>query len=143
MAADRFRRLDYRKTDVARLRHARCRRETEIHAAARPLTPARFDERLDRIDKSVSEILVRGGRVVFIRLPSSGAVAQMEARTWPRAAYWDRLAARTRARTIHYKDHPQLEGFDCPDGSHLGVDDARRFSVALVEVLKEEMGDKR
>jgi hypothetical protein len=135
MTAERFRRLDYRKVDVDRLRHSRQRREEARVAAARPLSE-RFEQRMGQIESSVQAIQKRGGQVIFLRLPSSGAVRELEARAWPRACYWDRLSAATRARTIHFEDFPQLAGFVCPDGSHLGVEDARRFTEALVGILR-------
>jgi hypothetical protein len=136
MAPDRFRRLDTQKADLEQLRLARRRREAAIHAAARPLPPEPFEKRLARIEASVAAIQRRGGRVIFLRLPSSGAVREMEERTWPRTRYWDRLAAGTAAWPLHFEDHPQLTAFECPDDSHLGADDARRFTRELVGILR-------
>jgi hypothetical protein len=137
MSLDRSRALDYSKVDIDALRRARERRQQAVSAAARPLPPERFDERLARIAGWVDAIRSRGGRVVFLRMPSSGAVRDLERGTWPRSLYWDRLAAAVGARSIHYEDHPRLAEFKCPDGSHLGAEDARRFSRELLEVLRE------
>ena len=134
MTADRFRRLDYRRADIDRLRHSLEQREKARAAAAHPLTDL-FEQRLEQIESSVQAIHGRGGQVIFLRLPSSGAVRALEARTWPRSRYWDRLSAATCARTIHFADYPQLANFECADGSHLGAEDRRRFTAALVEIL--------
>ena len=37
---------------------------------------------------------------------------------------------------IHFEDYPGLSGYDCPDGSHLDVRDARKFTRALVRILR-------
>jgi hypothetical protein len=145
MARDRSRALHYERTDADALRRARERRERAVRAAAHPLAPRDFTERLRRIGGWVDAIRARGGRIVFLRLPSSGEVRELERLGWPRERYWDRLAAVcTAARSIHFEDEPLLAGFNCPDGSHLGAEDARRFSRALVRILKDgARGERR
>ena len=143
MSLDRCRVLDYSRVDIDALRQAAERRQQATGTAARPLSPERFGERLERIAGWVDAIRSRGGRVVFLRLPSSGVVRDLERRTWPRERYWDRLTAAVSARTLHWEDDPRLAGFECPDGSHLGAEDARRFSRLLVEVLREGFSEEK
>ncbi len=73
--------------------------------------------------------------MIFIRFPSTGMVRQLENQTWPREKYWDNLVANTRAGAIHFEDYPSLSEFDCPDGSHLDMRDAKIFTRSLAEIL--------
>jgi hypothetical protein len=128
MRPDRYRAMDFSLADMDRVLRGRIRREKEFQAKASPLSEERFMGKVMRINQMVQKIESRGGRVVFIRLPSTGIVRQLEDQTWPREKYWDVLAANTQAGAIHFKDYPSLSGFDCPDGSHLDVRDAAEIS---------------
>ncbi len=138
MRPDRYRPMDFTKTDVDRIRRGRIEREKEFQEKAQPLSQQRFMEKVARIDNMVKKIEDRGGRVVFIRFPSTGVVRELESKSWPRQKYWDVLAANTQAKTIHFEDYPTLSQFECPDGSHLDVRDAEAFTRALVEILKDQ-----
>jgi len=41
----------------------------------------------------------------------------------------------TSAGTLHFADHPEFSGFDCPDGSHLDHRAAITYTRILAEVL--------
>jgi hypothetical protein len=85
----------------------------------------------------VEAIRRRGGDVVFVRLPASGSLRQLEDTTYPDAAGTIESLA---ARGIHVVDstkEPTLSGFDCPDESHLDEDDAERFSASLARILRD------
>jgi len=142
MRDDRYRPADYAETDLAELREARIKRQREIIEAARPLAPEEFDARIGEIDSMVRKIRERGGDVVFLRLPSTGGILDLEERTWPRGRYWDRFAAKISARTLHFADYPALSRLDCPDGSHLDFHDAKIFTAALASLLGLEKGGK-
>lgn len=135
MRMDRYRPADYSRTDIERLRLARVRRQQEIVDAARPLKEKEFQYRIEQIEGMVGKIRQRGGKVVFLRLPSSGETFDLEEQTWPRNKYWDRFAAKISARTLHFADYPALASFNCPDGSHLGYRDAESFTRFLVKIL--------
>lgn len=83
----------------------------------------------------IAAIRARGGDVVFVRFPASGNYLVREQSIWPRAAYWDRLLAVTAARGIHFQDHPSLNGFECPEWSHLTVADAASFTRGLAPLV--------
>jgi hypothetical protein len=138
MRPDRYRAMDFSLTDPERILRGRIQREKEFQAKASPLSEERFMEKVSRIDQMVQKIENRGGRVIFLRLPSTGTVRLLEDQTWPRDKYWDVLAANTRAGAIHFEDYPSLSIFDCPDGSHLDVRDAVKFTRSLAEILLEE-----
>jgi hypothetical protein len=54
----------------------------------------------------------------------------------PKAQFWDVLATRTRAVTVHFKDYPELAKFPCPDTSHIASKDGPEFTHALLEILR-------
>lgn len=84
---------------------------------------------------AVGKLRARGVSVVFIRPPSSGDFLMWENRDLPRANTWDVLLARTGAPGIHFEDHPELQGFELPEWSHLAAADKPRFTEALVRVI--------
>ncbi len=88
--------------------------------------------RLKYLDSLVRAIQDRGGRVIFVVMPASGMVRDIERCRYPRSQFWDRLVAQTSARTIHFEDVPSLRDFECPDGSHLDYRDQIRFTEALI-----------
>lgn len=89
---------------------------------------------LSDFEAAVTEIQARGGKVLLLTMPTSGLVSEIDERRYPRHLYWDRLVAATSAQTLHWQDHPELSGFDCPDGSHLDRRDRVRFTEAVVRV---------
>ncbi len=90
---------------------------------------------LNQTKEHVEKIRSRGGQVIFLRLPSTGTVREMENKYTPRAGYWDRILKVTGAPGIHFEDHPQLTGFDCPEWSHLTKEDATEFTRRLMPLL--------
>lgn len=89
-------------------------------------------QRLEYLESLIRMIQDRGGQVVFVVMPASGMVRDIEQRRYPRPRFWDRLVAQTSARTVHFEDFPALRDFVCPDGSHLDYRDQVRFTAALV-----------
>lgn len=92
---------------------------------------------IERVRAAVQRIQARGGKVVFIRYPAGGRIAELEARVWPRERYWDALAALPGVIGMHHADHAGLRGFVPPEDSHLTRSDRIKFTTALIELLKE------
>lgn len=88
-----------------------------------------------RAVKAVATLRARGVQVLFVRHPSSGPVLDGENKGFPRAATWDALLQRTANAGIHFADHPELQGYDIPEWSHLSAADARRYTAALHGVV--------
>ncbi|HUJ63437.1 MAG TPA: hypothetical protein VLX92_33290 [Kofleriaceae bacterium] len=84
----------------------------------------------------VARIRARGGDVVIVHLPISGGLAARVDAEYPRAAYWDQLAAHSGARTIHFRDVPAMAHLVCPDEMHLDERDQATFTRALVGALR-------
>lgn len=132
--ADRTRYANYALADVARLRRA----HAVDYAAGGTQTPSELEARLAEaleLEPAIAQIQARGGQVVYLRMPTCGPRWLADEALYPKARFWDRLAAQTRAVAIHFQDHPALAGFECPDLSHLDSKDGPRFTRGLVEVL--------
>jgi hypothetical protein len=134
---DRSVRADYRRTDVAALAEYR---EQVTREEFRGVDADCLDRDLRDLEEAVARIQGRGGRVVFLMMPVSGVIREIEDERFPRARYWDVLVARTKAVTIHYADYPSMQ-FTCPEGSHLDLRDSPAFTRALVDVLRQKLGE--
>lgn len=95
------------------------------------------DKQLARAAAAVAKLRARGVPVVFVRAPSTGRWLEMEQAAFPRASTWDALLAATGAGGIHFEDHPQLQGYDLPEWSHLSGSEADRFTTAIVPLLEQ------
>jgi hypothetical protein len=102
----------------------------------------------DRIEKTragVERLHSKGGRVVFIRFPSTGGLKELEDKLTPRQPFWDALLEATRCPGIHFEDYESLRGFDCPEWSHLSAEDAadfsRRLAPLIIEALRSAGGE--
>ena len=90
------------------------------------------------IKKAVDKIRGRGGQVVFVRPPSSGAYKTAEAIVYPRSEYWDKLLTYTNTPGIHYADYRETSNFICPEWSHLSLTDAAIYTKSLALTLQNE-----
>jgi len=94
-----------------------------------------MDVQFGRLAAAVTTIKERGGRVVFVRPPSTGDLRELEMKFSPREGVWDRMVAETGAPGIHFEDHVELSQFQCPEWSHLTAADAVVYSQALVPMI--------
>ena len=136
MHADRSIELDFRLVDdLERLREMslasfRMRYDALVNPA-----PVELDRDLKEINLAVSRIQDRGGQVVFLRMPSSGARLELEEEYHPKAKYWDRFAAISSGICIHWSELRNALEWKCPDDSHLDCSEAVAFTDALVDEL--------
>lgn len=91
-----------------------------------------------QIGQTAERIRARGGQVIFVAMPSSGMVREIERRRYPRDRFWDRFVAESGLPGIHSDHEPELRGYECPDGSHLDVRDKGRYTSALADVMKRK-----
>jgi hypothetical protein len=111
-------------------------RKLRAHIATlRPKDNAAYLREVDRLLRASAAIEARGGHVRFVAMPTSGLVREAESAFFPRAEFYDRLAARAGGRALHSADVPALARFQCPDGSHLDYRDRAAFTEALVDAL--------
>lgn len=99
-----------------------------------PPTIERYLEMGNKVESYVQKIQARGGKVIIVNFPMSGEVAELTETAFPKEQFWDVFAAATSAKTIHYKDYPQLQ-FECPDESHLAAKDTPIFTENLVSII--------
>lgn len=133
---DRSRPADYSLVDTRALSNVRVESWSRRFEEHPPPPPAEWLALTDDAERWVARIHARGGKVAFVRFPTSGALLELEQRIWPKPLYWDAWSARTHAVTIHFLDVPELAGFTCPEHSHLDQRDAPAFTAALLDELE-------
>jgi hypothetical protein len=105
-------------------------------STASPISEFQLRKNLIRIEECVSRIEARGGRVVFLRLPVSGKMRELEERNFPKSKFWDAFRQSSSAQFVDFDDYPSLRCFRCGDGSHLDRRDRQPFSRALAQALR-------
>lgn len=103
------------------------------HAA--PYSEAEFNPVVNYIRTLVDMLRTKGASVYFVRLPTDGAVRELEEAMFPRERFWDVLEASVDATFIHYEAYPQLSGFVSHDGSHIDASQIVEFTNQLSDVL--------
>lgn len=103
-----------------------------------PPQPSKFLEIVHKIEGYVEKIQARGGKVIIVNFPLSGELEKLNDIAFPKKDFWDVFTKQSSARTIHYKDYPQLQ-FECSDGSHLDAKDTPQFTEALVEIIRKDL----
>ncbi|MGZ3236438.1 MAG: hypothetical protein ACXU8A_03590 [Burkholderiaceae bacterium] len=83
----------------------------------------------------VAKVEAHGGRVLFLVMPSSGMVREIEERRYPVGKFWKPFIEMIGVRSIRSADHELLQNFTCPDGSHLDMRDRARFTLAMTYAL--------
>lgn len=138
--ADRTQYADYSKSGVAKQKKRQVDK-VEKRMERPGATQKIADDWLARamqIEPYVEKIQARGGVVVFVRMPTCDERWELDQHDSPKDRFWDRFAAATKAVTVHFKDYPELSGFECPDTSHLDSKDAPAFTRGLVTVLQRK-----
>ena len=105
-----------------------------------PISGAPLDSVLQTIKIATDKIQSRGGKILFVRTPSSGPFKEKEAIGFPREKYWDRILSVTGCPGIHYQDFPEISQYQCPEFSHLSPTDAIDFTKHFVRILQEHHG---
>jgi len=119
---------------------------TDKKKPGRVITPEQFKKIfMDHVEgvlaktkEHVAMIEKRGGRVIFLRFPSSGRVRELENQFFPRPVFYDRLVAAS-GNHIHFEDHSELQGFLLPEWSHLTRADATEYTRRLMPLIKPLM----
>ncbi|MEQ8352908.1 MAG: hypothetical protein RH862_15580 [Leptospiraceae bacterium] len=97
---------------------------------------------VNRTAALVGKIQDRGGKVIFVRFPSTGPLRELESKFTPRPFFWDPMIQISGAPGIHFEDYAQLQGFDCPEGSHLSAEGAREFTERLTPLLQKKLSGR-
>ena len=101
------------------------------------------NEQIDRAARAIRALRKRGVQVVFVRPPSTGQYYAFEEQALPRAKTWALLLQRTATPGIHFEDHPQLQGYDLPEWSHLSARDAKRFTAELAPLVDRSFRERQ
>lgn len=133
---DRSIAADYQRADAAALAARVVGNLRASYASREQPSPAAWAEQTAEVRPWVDAIHKRGGQVIFVRFPVTGDSWSIHDQAYPRADYWDRLSELSGATTLHFRDHPQLADFTCPDTSHLDERDTPRFTAALIDELE-------
>ena len=91
-----------------------------------------------RVKTSVTKIKERGGKVIFVRTPSSGGYGTHEPISYPRKEYYDKLLELTGSPGIHFQDYPETKDLVCPEWSHLSRADAIKYTSSLITIMKDK-----
>lgn len=135
--SDRSKCANYSLTDIEKVRSDRIKRVSDKLAEV-IVSPEVWMQDLEHVEKWVKKIQQRGGRVVFVRFPTSDEHWAIDEKYFPRELYWDRMAEFTSAETIHFADYPSLSHFHLPDTSHLDCKDKPQFTNALLDILEDK-----
>jgi len=102
-----------------------------------PVTGEALQAIFDEVKTAVDKIRSRGGKVIFVRTPSSGPFWQGEQMGYPREKYWDALIKYVNVEGLHFKDYPGTADMICPEWSHLSPADAVIYTHHLINLLKQ------
>jgi hypothetical protein len=105
-----------------------------------PMSEKDFTAILDQVKAAVHKIQARGGKVLFVRMPSDGDLWEFEQKAFPREKFWDRLLKHTGATGIHFADYPQLADIPCIEWSHLAPAEAKTFTREFIPLLQQTTG---
>ena len=97
--------------------------------------PEEKQRAVDQSKRDVEKLRARGVEVVFIRSPSAGLYYEHELQAFPRKGTWEPLLKATGAYGIHFDDHPDMQGLEVPEWSHLSRASATVFTRAYVGLL--------
>lgn len=103
-----------------------------------PMNGKDLDSTIQSVKRDVDKIRARGGDVLFVRPPSTGALWAFEQHNFSRKLYWDRLLAETGCKGIFFTDYPDMAKLDCPELSHLSPAGAITYTSSLVNALEKE-----
>jgi hypothetical protein len=101
----------------------------------KPYDNRQFIEGMDYVKSLINVIHGRGGRVVFVQMPTSGMVKEIDDKQFPSAQFWDVFVSHIGVPVLSADEIAKSDTFTCPDGSHLDFRDKARFSTVLGKFL--------
>ncbi len=113
------------------MRQSRAKRAVKI-------TPEEWLKEIMTTEPLVQKIHARGGRVIFLRMPTTKEYLAVEYQQYPKSDYWDKFEAATSAETIHFEDVAAMKTFILPDRSHINMPDRTRFTNVLSVAMKQK-----
>lgn len=126
---------DYQRMDVVAHREWRLQRVRSSYQRWGAPPPADWRKKGLRLLQAADTIQKRGGKVVFVRYPTSGEYWELDRKHYPREKYWDTFVAGRTPPAIHFQDLPKSRLLECPDASHLDYRDKALFTNELLDIL--------
>ncbi|MDT0553395.1 hypothetical protein [Urechidicola vernalis] len=108
------------------------------HFLGKGAPPAIKEPVIELYNELIPRFEARGGRVVFLRNPSTGGTRFGENMAIPRKDFYDEFLKQTNSKGYHFEDYEQLNQFDCPEESHLYTPDAKTFTAELVKIMMND-----
>lgn len=133
--SDRSRLSDFTNVDVRRYTRIRAQRARQ-QLGLIGIPPDQWLAEAVEIEPWVRRIQDRGGRVVLVRLPTSGTLWTLDETNYPREQCWDQFAEQSSATCIHFRDVRGMYKFRVPDMSHLDGRDTLPFTLAFADELR-------
>ncbi len=133
-APDRTRRGDYSLATPEALAKRIEKNRTRLPAHGSELD--RWQQQAAQLEPWVRAIRSRGGNVVLVRMPTAGQHWERAETMFPKARYWDSLAARSGAITVHFQEVPALRDLALPDEIHLDQRAAATFTAGLIAAVQ-------
>ena len=141
---DRMQRVEYEKVDLKAYRKSRLEDIGRLIEEASELSSYKNwpqSAQLGPINEWVRLIQDRGGQVVFFRPVTSGPYGEALDKAFPREKFWDHIVNNTPAKSIHFKDVPEMARMECAEGSHLFEKHTEEFTKVLAREIKK-LGDQ-
>jgi hypothetical protein len=138
IAPDRSKAADYGRADLASLRAQHLTIVRAEYARMSPWSSEAFAAQGKPLADWAAQIEGRGGKVIFVRFPTSGEIRKLEDAKFPKSDYWDVMVAANHLNAINGADYDSLKSFTCPDGTHLDQRDRAVFTQALARILLDK-----
>ena len=125
-----------RVPDIGRHRHQRVVFATSRYLSKTPPDAQEWATLVSELDGHIRAIQARGGRVLVVRLLSTGKVLEIEQQAFPRIKYWDYLASHIAAPSLHFQDDRVLASLSSPDGSHVDMQDKPSQTARIIAKIQ-------
>jgi hypothetical protein len=118
-------------SELPAYREKRLARERNAPLEELDITPG-----LRVIAEAAEQLRAQGGKLVLVRMPVDEEHWAEVEHKYPRKRWWDRIGPEAGVDTVHFMDHPELQGFRLPDSSHLDASERDEFTRRLLGVLE-------
>ncbi len=136
--ADRFRIADYSELPLQAYAAFRLERDRRgLTGSPKGADYGQWLRDVDGVEEMTRKIRARGGSVVIFHDHLSGEYRRVYEEAYPRDRFWNVIVQRSSAICIDAKDVPEIDALECPDGSHIDVQDAPRFTRALLREMRQ------
>lgn len=97
------------------------------------------EKQLERAVVVAEKLRAKGAEVIWVMMPFEGHYAVAEPDRAPRELTWDILLEKTGALGLHFEDHPEMQGYDLPEWSHMSATEADRFTETFYGLVQREL----